>query len=99
MDDTGCIHDIDPSTCTICLGRSSSAAMRAKSMVSKHRYLSCELGGRERPESKFPTNTAGVRLEDRCRECRDYLAAEKKSGTPADEAVSKRRRQFPSPPR
>jgi hypothetical protein len=95
MADDLCIHENDPSWCTICLGKAGPASPRASSTVSTDRFLDCLVCGRSLPETKFPTDKHGERAEGRCRECRDFLVAKRKEGADDDEAIAVRRRQFP----
>jgi uncharacterized Zn finger protein (UPF0148 family) len=89
-----CIHGLEPTTCTVCLGKLKTPIKRQLTTVSKDGTLSCPVCGRTRDVVKFPTGKPGIRLTDQCRECRDDIKAYKRQGKTVEEAVEIIRRRW-----
>jgi hypothetical protein len=91
------MHEMAMGTCSICSGKDPSPNSRAASGVRTDRSFTCSVCERSLPETKFPTDKAGDRAPERCRECRDYLVAQHKLEISDDDAIAKRRREFSAP--
>lgn len=95
MSEELCKHDNVPAHCSICLGKTKPTATRTSSTVSKDRFLVCPICGRDQPETRFPTDKNKVRRTDMCRECEQYLRAQRKQGVDRETAIDKQRRRYP----